>query len=120
MGYRAPGWGRFATNPYRATALFILLLGVYLAVVFLAQLPHLALVAWQAYEQVFHGGPIATDPTMGAPIWLVVPVQLLAVTAQALILPYTGAVFTIYYYDLRVRREGMDMFRELGPGAAGA
>jgi len=114
MGYRAPDWGRLGTNPYRATALFVLLFALYLAVVFLAEVPYYILVGYQAYEQAFRGGPILSDPTLGAPLWLLIPAQLLAVTAQALMLPYTASVFTIYYYDLRVRREGLDFFSELG------
>lgn len=113
MAYRAPDWGRFATNPYRATALFVLLFALYLAVVFLAEVPYYILVGYQAYQQAVRGGPIVTDPTMGAPLWLLIPAQLLAVTAQALMLLYTASVFTIYYYDLRVRREGLDLFTEL-------
>jgi hypothetical protein len=113
MSYRSPEWGRYSTSPYRATALFLLLLGIYMAVVFLAQLPHVALMMYQSYKQLFEGGPISTDPTMGAPLWLLIPVQILALTAQALTVPYTAAVFTVYYYDLRVRREGMDLFQEM-------
>ena len=33
--------------------------------------------------------------------------------AQALILPFTVTIFTVYYFDLRARREGHDLFREL-------
>jgi hypothetical protein len=113
MAYRATDWGRSATNPYRATALFVLLFALYLAVVFLAEIPYYILVGYQTYEQAVRGGPMMADPTLGAPLWLLIPAQLLAVTAQALMLPYTAAVFTIYYYDLRVRREGLDLFAEL-------
>ena len=37
----------------------------------------------------------------------------MAVTAQALAFPYTVAVLVIYYWDLRVRREGYGIFQEL-------
>lgn len=118
MGWRSPRWGRFAGNVYRVTALFLLLLGIYLAFVFLAQVPNYAILFWRAVEQVRSGVPPTNDPTFGAPLYLLIPAQLIAVTAQALILPFTAAVLTVYYYDIRVRREGFDLFLRVSAGEA--
>jgi hypothetical protein len=113
MTYRDSHWGYFQTNSYRATALFLLLFGIFLAVIFIGQLPYMALVIWQGIEQIRSGVPAPADPTALAPLWLLIPVQALAVLAQALGFPYTVSIFVIYYWDLRVRREGYGYFYDL-------
>lgn len=48
-------------------------------------------------------------PLLGMPLWSVVPLALTEVALQAVIAPLGAVLATLFYFDLRVRFEGLDL-----------
>jgi hypothetical protein len=48
-------------------------------------------------------------PLLGMPLWSVVPLALTEVALQAVIAPLGAVLTTLFYFDLRVRFEGLDL-----------
>lgn len=69
------------------------------------------IVIQQIYGHVFD--PARANPD-AIPQALLVPAQLLQVAAQAALLPLTLAFGALFYLDMRVRREGLDIELKLG------
>ena len=57
-------------------------------------------------------------PLLGMPLWSVVPLALCEVALQAVIAPLGAVLATLFYFDLRVRFEGLDL--DPAPAAQGA
>lgn len=57
-------------------------------------------------------------PLLGMPLWSVVPLALTEVALQAVIAPLGAVLTTLFYLDLRVRFEGLDL--EPPPASASA
>jgi len=116
MGFRSPTWRMGEWSAYRATALFLLVLALLLSVLSLTSIPYLAAEVYYGvkYYQREGAEEAAMNPmTWGAPVALILPLQLLNVAGQALLTPFMACAFVIFYFDLRVRKEGYDLFREL-------
>lgn len=69
------------------------------------------LAVQQLYGRVFD--PARANPD-AIPQVLLVPAQLVQVAAQAALLPLTLAFGALFYLDMRVRREGLDIELKLG------
>ena len=46
------------------------------------------------------------------PLWFIVPFGAIEVLANALVVPFTSLLMTLFYFDLRVRFEGYDLTPE--------
>lgn len=57
-------------------------------------------------------------PLLGMPVWAMVPLALTEVAMQAVLAPLGAVLATLFYYDLRVRFEGLDL--EPPPAASAA
>ncbi len=91
----------------RLTILVTIVFGILFLVSTLTGLPAVAL-------QLFYGS--ALDPTRDVtPLWLLVPAELLQVVASAVIDPLSIVFQVIFYLDMRVRREGLDLELALKP-----
>ncbi len=92
----------------RATVLLTAAVTLLWAAQFLTTLPQLIL-------QFIYANPL--DPANGGlsaiPQALLVPAELLQVATQALFTPLYATICVVFYLDLRVRREGLDLERRL-------
>ncbi|WP_224362244.1 hypothetical protein [Hyalangium versicolor] len=105
-GRIAPGFmGRVKV---RAMVLFTALSGIVIAASFVFSLPSWILRA--AYGQL-------TDPSAAAehpiPQALLVPVELFQVFGQSVFTPLALVFYAMFYLDMRMRREGLDLGRRL-------
>ena len=91
----------------RLTILVTIVFGILFLVSTLTGLPAVAL-------QLIYGS--ALDPTRdGTPLWLLIPAELLQVVASAMIDPLYIVFQVIFYLDMRVRREGLDLELAIKP-----
>jgi hypothetical protein len=74
--------------------------------------PRLVWALWTGWE-LQNGLP----PLLTMPLWAVVPLALVEVALQAVIAPLGAVLATLFYFDLRVRFEGLDL--EPAPGPTG-
>lgn len=58
-------------------------------------------------------------PLLTMPLWTVVPLALTEVALQAVIAPLGAVLATLFYFDLRVRFEGVDLEAPPAPRSAG-
>ncbi len=91
----------------RLTILVTIVFGILFLVSTLTGLPAVAL-------QLVYGSPL--DPIRDAtPLWLLIPAELLQVVASAMIDPLYIVFQVIFYLDMRVRREGLDLELAIKP-----
>ena len=57
-------------------------------------------------------------PLASMPVWFIIPFGLLEVATNALLVPFSSALMTLFYYDLRVRYEALDL--DAAPASVGA
>jgi hypothetical protein len=108
-----PGLGILYWGEMRLSFLLLPLFIIELLILSLTSLP---LTLHQAGEIIRHGssGQIATPPDS-----IVIVSQILTFLAGSLILPLYSIATTLFYYDIRIRREGFDlefMAGQLGGG----
>ncbi len=101
-GRVGPGFGGWVKG--RLTILITIVAVIVTVMSFITSLPELAL----------KGVTGGFDPTRAAldssaPQWLLVPAQLIQVIAGAVIAPLYVVFQVIFYLDMRVRREGLDL-----------
>lgn len=49
-------------------------------------------------------------PTLASmPVWFIIPFGLLEIATNALVIPFSSALMTLFYFDLRVRYEALDL-----------
>lgn len=48
-------------------------------------------------------------PLASMPLWFIVPFGVLEVLTNALVVPFSAVLMTLFYFDLRVRNEGLDL-----------
>jgi hypothetical protein len=106
-----PGLGVFYWGEMRLSFLLLPLFIIELLILSLTSLP---MVIFQFGETVRHGtGSLIAQP----PDSTVIISQILTFLAVSLILPLYPIATTLFYYDIRIRREGFDlefMARQLG------
>ncbi|MDY7230720.1 hypothetical protein [Hyalangium rubrum] len=105
-GRVAPGFmGRVKV---RAMILFTVVAGILIAVSFVSGLP--AWIVRFAYGNPFDAAAAAANPI---PQTLLVPVELLQVVGQSFFTPLALVFSAMFYLDMRMRREGLDLERRL-------
>lgn len=105
-GRVAPGFmGRVKV---RAMVLFTALSGIIIAVSLLFSLP--TWIVRAAYGQLSDPSNAAAHPV---PQLLLVPVELLQVFGQSIFTPLALVFYAMFYLDMRMRREGLDLGRRL-------
>lgn len=105
-GRVAPGFmGRVKV---RAMILLTAVGGIIIAVTLIFSLP--GLIVHGAYGQLTDPSAAATHPIPQA---LLVPVELFEVLGQSIFLPLALVFSAMFYLDLRMRREGLDLERRL-------
>jgi hypothetical protein len=110
-GRVAPGFlGRVKV---RAMVLFTAVGGIVIAVTLIFSLP--GLIVHGIYGQLTDPSAAATRPI---PQTLLVPVELLEVLGQSIFLPLALVFSAMFYLDLRMRREGLDLERRLAHRSA--
>jgi hypothetical protein len=88
------------------TRLSLLLLPLFIIQLLVATLTSVPMIVAQINEAVRHGtATVLTNP----PDAVVVGSQILTYLAGALILPLYAIAVTLFYYDVRIRREGFDL-----------
>jgi len=105
-----PGLGILYWGEMRLSFLLLPLFIIELLILSLTSLP---LVIYQITEAIRHGGGQMTPP----PDSTVIISQIMTFLAISLILPLYPIATTLFYYDIRIRREGFDlevMARQLG------
>ena len=55
---------------------------------------------------------VGETPLFGLPLYVSVPIAALQVLANSVLMPFTGLLFTFFYFDLRVRFEGFGLAGE--------
>jgi len=108
-----PGLGIFYWGEMRLSFLLLPLFIIQLLILSLTSLP---LTIHQAGEFLSHGsnGELAPPPDS-----IMILCQILTFLAGSLILPLYAIATTLFYYDIRIRREGFDiefMAKQLGGG----
>jgi hypothetical protein len=98
-----PGLGFFY---WGETRLSLLLLPLFVIQVLTSTLTSLPMILAQAHEMIRHG--TATAVTNPSDV-VVVGSQIMTYLAGALILPLYTIAVTLFYYDVRIRREGFDL-----------
>jgi hypothetical protein len=92
----------------RAMILFTAISGILIAVSFTFSLP--AWIVRLAYGHLTDPSAAATNPI---PQLLLVPVELFQVVGQSLFTPLALVFSAMFYLDMRMRREGLDLERRL-------
>lgn len=90
----------------RATILLTAVMTIVTVVAALAGVPSLIL-------QALYGSLGQAHPFGGAPPWVAIPAELLQVLVSAAMMPLYVVFSALFYVDLRVRREGLDLERAL-------
>ena len=98
------GPGFFGRVKVRATVVMTAVIAIWTAVTLVTSAP--AVIIQAIYGHMFD--PSRQDPS-AIPQLLLVPAELLSQTAQAIFSPLYLAFTTIFYLDMRVRREGLDL-----------
>lgn len=98
-GRVGPGFGGLVKG--RLTLLLSLIFAILLVLGFLTSLPELVV------KGVY--GALGPGSTQSAPELLVVPAQLLQVVVGAVLAPLYVVFQVVFYVDMRVRREGLDL-----------
>jgi hypothetical protein len=105
-GRVAPGFmGRVKV---RAMVLFTAVSGIIIAVTFVFSLP--SWIVRAAYGQLSDPAAAASHPI---PQTLLVPVELFQVLGQSVFTPLALVFSAMFYLDMRMRREGLDLGRRL-------
>lgn len=104
---------RLTQNPkFRLSLLLLVYFAAQSAVQQLFMLPTMV----QGFAQV---PPFSGDTSLWSlPLYFGVPLALLQVASNSLLLPLSGVLSTLFYFDLRVRYEGYDL--DVAEGAEGA
>lgn len=106
-GRVAPGFmGRVKV---RAMVLFTAVSGILIAISFVFSLP--SWIVRAAYGHLTDPSAAATHPIPQA---LLVPVELFQVLGQSVFTPLALVFSAMFYLDMRMRREGLDLERRLG------
>jgi hypothetical protein len=100
------GPGFMGVTMVRAGIMFTVVFVVLFVVNIISGIPSLIL-------QAVYGG--LGKPAIGAPQALLVPAELLQVFVQALFSPIAWVFASVFYVDLRVRKEGLDLELQLEP-----
>jgi hypothetical protein len=96
---------------FRLSLLFLITFGLSLSLQSLFAIPRLG-VAFATGWTFLDGTP----PLASMPVWFIVPFGLLEVATNALLVPFGSVLLTLFYFDLRVRYEGLDL-EEMAAGA---
>lgn len=67
-------------------------------------IPRLAVAAATGWSFVDGMPPLASMP-----LWFIIPFGLLEVVTNALVMPFSSVLLTLFYFDLRVRYEALDL-----------
>ncbi|MBZ4416374.1 hypothetical protein K8638_07745 [Myxococcus sp. RHST-1-4] len=96
----------------RAMVLYTVMSLILISVQLVSQIP-----TWLVLAQ--YGSPFDAGTLSRTPQYLLVPAELLQVAAQACFTPIYFVFCSIFYLDMRVRREGLDLERRMeAPSAA--
>jgi hypothetical protein len=90
----------------RAMVLFTVVAGILIAVSFVSGLP-----AW--IVRLSYGNPFDPASANAIPQSILVPVELLQVVGQSFFTPLALVFSAMFYLDMRMRREGLDLERRL-------
>jgi hypothetical protein len=94
----------FEAPKVRLSLLFLVTFALSITLSSLFAGPRLAWALWSGWEMQ-NGLP----PLLTMPLWSVVPLALAEVGLQAIIAPLGAVLVTLFYFDLRVRFEGLDL-----------
>ncbi len=94
----------FAAPKFRVSMLYLVVFAISGPLQSLFALPRL-FIAMASGWSIADGLP----PLASMPIWFIIPFGLLQVASTTLIIPFSGALMTLFYYDLRVRYEALDL-----------
>ncbi|WP_225411476.1 hypothetical protein [Stigmatella hybrida] len=92
----------------RAMILLTVMSGILIAISFVSGLP--AWIVRLSYANPFDPASVAANPI---PQTLLVPVELFQVVGQSLFTPLALVFSAMFYLDMRMRREGLDLERRL-------
>jgi hypothetical protein len=95
----------------RAMILLTVMSGILIAISFVSGLP--AWIVRLSYANPFDPASVAANPI---PQTLLVPVELFQVVGQSLFTPLALVFSAMFYLDMRMRREGLDLERRLDAG----
>lgn len=109
------GPGFFSLVAVRATILYTAVMFLLLSVNLVSSMP--ALIIQSTYGHIFD--PAHSDPN-AVPQALLIPAELFQVGLQALFSPLLVIFAAVFYVDMRVRREGLDLELKLAAPPASA
>lgn len=89
---------------FRLSLLFLVTFAISATLQSLFAIPRLVLAAATGWSFVDGVPPLAS-----LPLWFIVPFGLLEVATNALVMPFSSVLFTLFWFDLRVRYEGADL-----------
>ncbi|ADO71491.1 hypothetical protein [Stigmatella aurantiaca] len=93
----------------RAMLLLTIMSGILIAISFVSGLP--AWIVRLSYANPLDPASVAANPI---PQTLLVPVELIQVVGQSLFTPLALVFSAMFYLDMRMRREGLDLERRMG------
>jgi hypothetical protein len=94
----------FESAKLRLSLLFLITFAIGGTLQSLFAVPRL-MVAFATGWDVADGMP----PLASMPMWFIVPFGLMEVLTNALVVPFSSVLMTLFYFDLRVRFEGYDL-----------
>jgi hypothetical protein len=94
----------FESAKLRLSLLFLITFAIGGTLQSLFAVPRL-IVAFATGWDVADGMP----PLASMPLWFIVPFGLMEVLTNALVVPFSSVLMTLFYFDLRVRFEGYDL-----------
>lgn len=94
----------FESAKLRLSLLFLITFAIGGTLQSLFAVPRLV-VAFATGWDVADGMP----PLASMPLWFIVPFGLMEVLTNALVVPFSSVLMTLFYFDLRVRFEGYDL-----------
>jgi hypothetical protein len=94
----------FESAKFRLSILFLVSFALSSTVQSLFIAPRLVLAAFTDWK-LQDGLP----PLAAMPIWFIIPFGLIEVATNALIVPFSSVLMTLFYYDTRVRYEAVDI-----------
>jgi hypothetical protein len=91
------------TPKFKLSVIFLVTIAIAGTLQSLFALPRLAIAMATGWS--FADG---MPPLSSMPLWFIFPFGLLEVCTNALVVPFSGTLLTLFYFDLRVRFEGLD------------
>lgn len=106
------GVSLFESAKLRLSLLFLITFAMSGTLQSLFAVPRL-IVAFATGWNIADGMP----PLASMPLWFIVPFGVMEVLTNALVVPFSSVLVTLFYFDLRVRFEGLDLEPSLSSSA---